>query len=308
MLNANIIGKSKIFIIISIILIIFSVVAVSIFGLNFGIDFTGGSSMNIKFNNIERPSIDDTRNALSSIELSDLIIQPLGNDEYSIKMQSITEETHQQIISTLNSNFVDTDNQTIEELRFDSISPTIGDELKIKTLWAVALALLTIGLYIALVFNGVSRPVESWKYGVAAITALLTHDVVILVGIFSVLGYFLKVEIDAYFISALLTLLGYSINDTIVTFDRIRENLHKKQNLTFKEILNVSINETLTRTINTGLCVIIMLSSVLFFGGETTKYFMLALLIGMILGTYSSLFIASPLLLFFYNQKYKKAN
>ncbi len=302
----NIIGKSKIFIGLSLILVIMSIIAIFVFGLNFGIDFTGGSIINVRFKNIERPSIDSLKNSLSEISLSNLIIQPLGNDEYTIKTQNITEETHQQIISTIESKFITSENQEIEELRFDSISPSIGSELKIKTLWAVILALFAIGLYIAYVFYKVSKPIESWKYGMSAILALLTHDVVILVGIFSVLGYFLKIEIDAYFIPALLTLLGYSINDTIVTFDRIRENLHKKQNLTFKELINESINETLPRTINTSFTTMITLIAVLFFGGETIRYFVLALLIGIILGTYSSIFIASPLLLWFYNLKYKQ--
>lgn len=304
----NIIGKSKIFISISVVLVIASIVAISIFGLNLGIDFTGGSMMDIKFINVDRPSISDLQNALSEVGLKDMIIQPLENNDYILKMQTISETTHQQILSILKSKFANGTNQSIEEERFDAISSSIGDELKIKTVWSIILALIAIGLYIAYAFRGVSRPVESWKYGVSAILALLTHDVIILLGVFAVLGHFLNVEIDAYFISAFLTLLGYSIHDTIVTFDRIRENLHRKQNLTFKELVNVSINETITRSINTSVTVIIMLLAVLIFGGVTIKYFVLALIIGIFVGTYSSIFIASPLLLFFYNRKYKKAN
>lgn len=303
----DIIGKSKIYLSISAVFVVLSIVAISIFGLNFGIDFNGGSMMDIKFKNVERPSVSDIQSALSEVKTSDLIIQPLGTEEYAIKMQSISEETHQQILSILKEKFASGENQSIEEERFDSISPSIGSELKTKTVWAVILALIAIWLYIAYVFRQVSKPVESWKYGVAAIAALLTHDVIILLGIFSILGYFLHVEIDAYFISALLTLLGYSINDTIVTFDRIRENLHKKQNLTFKEIINTSINETLPRSINTSLTTMIVLLAVLFFGGETIRYFVLALIIGIFVGTYSSIFIASPILMFFYRAKYKKA-
>lgn len=304
----NIIGKSKIFISISVVFVILSIASISIFGLNLGIDFTGGSMLDVKFKNVDRPSMEDMKNALSEIKLQDLILQPLNNDEYIIKMQSINEETHQQILTTLKSKFTTKTDQVIEEQRFDSIAASIGSELKTKTVWAILLALLAIGCYIAFVFREVSRPVESWKYGLSAIVALLTHDVIILLGIFSVLGHFLNVQIDAYFISAFLTLLGYSIHDTIVTFDRIRENLHRKQKLTFKELINVSINETLSRSINTSMTVIIVLSAVLFFGGETIKYFVLALIIGVAVGTYSSIVIASPLLLFFYNRKYKSAN
>ena len=333
MYNLDIISKTKTWYTVSGALIILSIVSLLIFGLNLGIDFTGGSMLDIEFNEIARPSISEIEDSLASFELSNLKIQPTGEDGYIIRMKNIDEETHQAILKNLNEKFVVKNEEgnessnpetiqveadgpleikatttngldTIIEKRFDSIGPVIGEELKNKSLWAMLIVLIAIVLYIAYVFRKVSKPVESWKYGVSAIIAL-AHDVIIIVGVFSVLGYFMGAEIDAFFISALLTILGFSVNDTIVTFDRVRENLHKKQHLTFKELINTSINETLTRSINTSLTTFIILLSVFIFGGETIRFFVLALILGIIIGTYSSIFIASPLLLFWYRRKYK---
>ena len=300
MYHFNIISKTKTWYTISAILVILSIASLFIFRLNLGIDFTGGSMMDIEFN--ERPLIDDIKETLSEFELQNLKIQPIGDKGYILKMADITEEKHQQILSKLNENF----NQ-IEEKRFDSIGPIIGKELKEKSVWAIIIVLIAIVLYIAYVFRKVSKPVASWKYGISAIIAL-AHDIIIIMGIFCVLGYIIGVEIDSFFISALLVILGFSVNDTIVTFDRVRENLHKKQHLTFKELINESINETLTRSINTSLTTFAVLISVFLFGGETIKFFVLALMLGVIIGTYSSIFIASPLLLFWYRRKYKQSN
>jgi preprotein translocase subunit SecF len=331
MYHFNIISKIKTWYTVSIVLIILSIVSLLIFGLNLGIDFTGGSMLDIEFNKINRPSVSEVQDTLNNFELSNLKIQPTGEHGYIIRMQNIDEETHQAILSALNDRFspeevvveespetiqieadgnleinaeiLTTNINVIEEKRFDSIGPVIGEELKEKSIWAMIIVLFAIVLYIAYVFRKVSKPVESWKYGLAAIAAL-AHDVIIIMGIFSVLGYFLGVEIDAFFISALLTILGFSVNDTIVTFDRVRENLHKKQHLTFKELINISINETLTRSINTSLTTFMVLLSVFIFGGETIRFFVLALILGVLIGTYSSIFIASPLLLFWYKRKY----
>jgi preprotein translocase subunit SecF len=333
MYHFNIINKTKTWYTISGALIILSIASLLIFGLNLGIDFTGGSMLDIEFNEINRPSINEVEESLSSFELTNLKVQPTGEKGYIIRMQNIDEETHQAILSALNDSFTTTEDNkeeknedleivqvegsgeieingavieetnTVIEKRFDSIGPVIGEELKEKSIWAMLIVLIAIVLYIAYVFRKVSKPVESWKYGISAIAAL-AHDVIIIMGIFSILGYFLGAEIDAFFISALLTILGFSVNDTIVTFDRVRENLHKKQHLTFKELINTSINETLTRSINTSLTTFIVLLSVFIFGGGTIRFFVLALILGVIIGTYSSIFIASPLLLFWYKRKY----
>ena len=330
MYHLNIINKTKIWYTISAVLILISFASFLIFGLNLGIDFTGGSMLDIEFKDIEKPLINEIEQALSEFEVENLKIQPVGESGYLLRMQNISEETHQQIISKLDKTFnpeskkediievspdnegtveIDTPiisekNNIIEEKRFDSIGPVIGKELKEKSILAIIIVLIAIVAYIAYVFRKVSKPVQSWKYGLSAIIAL-AHDIIIIVGIFSVLGYFLNIEIDSFFISALLVILGFSVNDTIVTFDRVRENLHKKQHLTFKELVNTSINETITRSINTSFTTFIVLISVFLFGGETIKFFVLALILGVIIGTYSSLFIASPLLLFWYRRKYK---
>ena len=340
MYHFNIIEKTKTWYTISLALIVLSIASLLIFGLNLGIDFTGGSMLDIEFNETSRPTINEMEVALTDFDLSNLKIQPTGEKGFIIRMQNINEETHQAILVMLNDKFtskeeipkeskeIDSETETIQveadgavevnvndlttsaditntitEKRFDSIGPVIGEELKEKSIWAMIIVLIAIVLYIAYVFKKVSKPVESWKYGISAIIAL-AHDVIIIMGVFSVLGYFVGAEIDAFFISALLTILGFSVNDTIVTFDRVRENLHKKQHLTFKELINTSINETITRSINTSLTTFIVLLSVFIFGGETIRFFVLALILGVVIGTYSSIFIASPLLLFWYKRKY----
>ena len=208
-------------------------------------------------------------------------------------MKDISEDTHQEIVQKLN------ETGELEERRFESIGPTIGRELKEKTKIVIVLALLAIVLYIALAFRRIQRPVSSWQYGIASLLALF-HDVLIPLGIFSVLGKFFGVQITIPVIVALLTVLGYSINNTVVVFDRIRENLLKApyQNLVggYEDVVNISLNQTLTRQINTALTTLFVLTAIFFLGGETLKYFALALILGIIAGTYSSIFLASPIL------------
>ncbi len=350
MYKLKVIGKNKIWLTISSLLVIASIISLSIFGLNLGIDFTGGSMMNIEFKDITKPNIDEVREIINSLEIEQIKIQPIGENGYIIRMPAISEEKHQEILSALNKKFtppkevnedeknienknieiagdniedvkietkvinphtsekvvgINQDIKMVEEKKFDAIGPVIGQELKEKSLWAILIVLIAIVLYIAYTFRKVSKPVESWKYGLSAIIALF-HDVIIILGIFSVLGYTLNIEIDSFFITALLTILGYSVNDTIVTFDRIRENLHKRTDLTFKDLLNLSINETITRSLNTSFTTLIVLASVFIFGGDSIRFFILALILGVIFGTYSSIFVASPALMFWYRLKYKR--
>ena len=184
----------------------------------------------------------------------------------------------------------------VREKRFESIGPTVGVELKRRAGIAIFSALLAIILYIAWAFRKVSRPISSWKYALIAIAALL-HDITIPAGIFAFLGYLKGVEVDALFISAILTILGFSVHDTIVVFDRIRENLGKFFNRPFEEIVAKSVSETLARSLNTSLTTLFVLTAVLIFGGETVRYLALALSLGIFFGTYSSICIASPLLI-----------
>ncbi len=282
----NIIGHKYIFLTISGILVLTSFFAIFIWGLKLGIDFTGGSLLEIEFKD-QRPEVDEIRKILEKSDLGNMAIQLTGERGAILRFKHIDEDSHQAILKLLAGS---------EEKRFDSIGPTIGRELKQKSILALLLAVAGIVLYIAFAFRKVSKPVSSWKYGVVAVLALV-HDVVIPTGIFSALGHFKGVEMDTLFITALLTILGFSVHDTIVVFDRVRENLHKlKTPEPYELTVNRSVNETIMRSINTSLTVLLVLLIIMFFGGETTKFFALALILGIIFGTYSSIFIASPLL------------
>jgi len=204
-------------------------------------------------------------------------------------MKDISEDTHQEVLQKLK------ENNEVEEKRFEAIGPAIGSELKKTTKIVIIFSLLAIVLYIAFAFRKISRPVKSWQYGIAALLALF-HDVLIPLGVFSVLGKIYGIQITIPVVVALLTVLGYSINDTVVVFDRIRENLWKITGLSFEETVNKSLNQTLVRSINTSLTSLFVLAAIFFFGGETLRYFSLVLIIGVLCGVYSSIFIASPLL------------
>jgi len=286
-MNFNFLKYKKIYFIFSGILILASLVCLTIFGLKPGIDFTGGSILEIEYIE-ERPSNQEIKEALTSFDLGEILVQPTGEKGVILRMKDISEDTHQKILEKLK------ENNELEEERFESIGPVIGQELKEKTKIVIALSLLTIVLYIAWAFRKISRPLPSWQYGIASLI-VLSYDVLIPIGIFSVLGKFYGVQITIPVITALLTVLGYSINNTVVVFDRIRENLLKYGGA-YDEIVNNSLNQTLTRSINTSLTTLFVLVAIFFLGGETLKYFALALILGIISGTYSSVFLASPVL------------
>jgi len=297
------IKKRKVFFIFSGILLLISIFSISIWGLNLGIDFTGGSLLEVGFDK-NRPAIEDIRTSLEDQSLDSLIVQPTGENDFIIRFQNVDEETHQSIISSLRDLSVEKE-IVLEEKRFDSIGPVIGQELKDKTLWAVMLSLFAIVSYVAWAFRKISWPVASWKYGLVAIITLF-HDIIIVLGIFSILGRFLNIEIGVPFVAALMTILGYSVNDTIVVFDRVRENITHSKHENFEEIIGHSVSQSYARSINTSLTTLIVLSAILLFGGETIKDFIMALIIGVLFGTYSSLFIASPLLVVLENLKHRK--
>ncbi|MDO8600915.1 MAG: protein translocase subunit SecF [bacterium] len=288
----RIIPNRKLFYIFSGILVGGGFVMFLIFGLRLGIDFTGGSLLEIEFVG-ERPSLGEIHERLSPLGLGQVIAQPTGERGMFIRTKDISEETHQEILGALAGS--ETEEEVLRELRFESIGPTIGKELKRKSVYSIFTVLVLIILYIAWAFRKVSKPVSSWKYGVVAIVALF-HDVGIPLGVFSVLGLW-GVEVDTLFITALLTVLGFSVHDTIVVFDRIRENLASaKRGELFEDMVERSIHQTFGRSLNTSLTVLLSLLAVFFFGGESVRYFSLALMIGVVFGTYSSIFIASPLL------------
>jgi preprotein translocase subunit SecF len=280
------------------ILIAASITSFIVFGLKFGIEFTGGSEMELQFSD-NRPSSEEIREKLAEFNLGDFSIQPVGDNELILKSKEIDNVINQQIVSKLK------ETMEFEEKSFEFIGPVIGNELKQKTEIAIILSLLAITLYIAFAFRKVSFPVSSWQYGIASLIALF-HDILIPLGVFSILGHFYDVEITIPVIAALLTILGFSVHDTIVIFDRIRENIFKRGVNQFEDTVNSSLNQTLGRSISTVLTVLIVLFAIYFFGGQALKYFSLALIIGITCGAYSSIFIASSLLVSWYRWKENK--
>ena len=274
------------------VLVAATIVSLFVFGLKFGIEFTGGTTIGVEFLE-QRPSNEDIRETLGGFDLGEITVQPTGDKGAILKFKGIDEVTHQQILAELN-------NLTpAEETNFQYIGPSVGQELRNKTQLAIVLALLAITLYIAFAFKRVSRPVASWKYGIASLIALF-HDILIPVGVFSVLGHLYNVEITIPIIAALLTVLGFSVHDTIVIFDRIRENIIRRGMAEFEDTVNWSLSQTLGRSLSTVFSTLIVLVAIYFFGGETLKYFSLALIIGITSGAYSSIFIAGPLLVSWY--------
>lgn len=376
----KIIQRRKIWFALSLALFIASVIALSMWGLKLGIDFTGGTLMEFAFKD----------KTLTSQEIKDSVkdlvgepnVQFAGEKDVFVRFKDVDEDTHQKILQALDAKvetkvsaeanispapapeqpkveekinpalvetnsipFVSTvpddsgtveaattpateqnvtisgegtDNATvqsvnsskgslknIEEKRFDSIGPAIGSELKTSAIWAIVIALIAMVVYIGWAFRKVSYPVSSYKYGIVATIALF-HDTIITMGIFAFLGHYYQVEIGLPFVAAILAVLGYSVNDTIIVFDRTRENLLRSGISDFEEIVNKSVNETMTRSINTTYTTLIALLAVYLFGGESIRYFIVALFVGIFFGTYSSIFIASPLLVTWHNWDLKK--
>lgn len=297
-----IIKHRKIWYAFSLAIVIASLFALFKFGLKQGIDFTGGSLLEVEYSN-GRPNISVLKEKVEALNIGGAIMQPSGERNVIIRMKDITEENHQKVLFAVLSDEqarpptpVLNDGGRGKEIRFDSIGPVIGKELKKKSITAIVLVVAAIILYVAFAFRKVSKPVSSFYYGLMAVVALI-HDVTLPAGVFAVLGHYYGVEVDTLFVTALLTVLGFSVHDTIVVFDRIRENLKNSGNKdNFETIVGVSVNQTIGRSINTSLTVILVLLSMFFLGGESTKYFSLALIIGVSIGTYSSIFLASPLL------------
>jgi len=284
-----IIKYRKIWYAFSLLIVIASLFSIFKFGLKQGIDFTGGSLLEVEYAAV--PDIVAVKQKIEGLSLGSAVIQPSRDKNIIVRMKDLTEEQHQKVLSAALSA-----GQGDKEIRFDSIGPVIGKELKKKSITAMILVIVMIILYIAFAFRKVSAPVNSFYYGLMAVAALI-HDVALPAGVFAVLGHYYGVEVDTLFVTALLTVLGFSVHDTIVVFDRIRENLRNNGNKNnFEAVVGASVSQTISRSINTSLTVILVLLAIFFLGGESTKYFSLALLIGVTIGTYSSIFLASPLL------------
>ncbi|HDQ16608.1 MAG TPA: protein translocase subunit SecF [Candidatus Vogelbacteria bacterium] len=285
-----IIKNRKIFFTLSGLLVLASLLAVIFWGLNLSIDFAGGTILEIEYQET-RPTSDDLRLELSEVDLGNLLIQSSGDKGFILRFRDISVQEKEMIDELLSI-----DGQySFTESRFSSIGPSIGRELARRGLVAIILVSLLIILFIAFVFRQVSQPISSWKYGLIAVLTL-AHDIIIPVGIFSILGFFIGKEIDALFLTALLAILGLSVNDTIVIFDRIRENLRLRTKHDFEETVGLSLEQSFSRSINTSLTTLVVLLSLYFLGGATTRDFALVMSIGIVLGTYSSLFLAAPLL------------
>ena len=277
---------------ISLVLMAAALVLFLVYGLNLGIDFTGGSLLEIRS---ETSEVKNIKESLEKAGIDNPAISQTGDGGFLIKMPEISEEKHQEVLSELRNS------GEIEEVRFDSIGSTIGQELKRKSIIAIVIALVLISLYLAVVFWRIGQTVNPFVLALGAVVALI-HDLLLPIGVFSWLGYFRGTSIDASLIAAALAILGYSVNDTVVVYDRIRENILKNPAGNFNETVHKSVKQTLVRSINTTLTTLLAVIAIYVFGGETLKNFSLALIIGIASGAYSSIFVASPILMLFHRK------
>lgn len=283
-----------VFIGISAVLTVAALSSMAIFGFKLGVDLSGGTLWQLRFE--KSVTAMDLENYMKdSLKMEQAsVVADASNSNYLIRTKEISEADHQNYLSAIKNDFGD-----IEELRFESIGPAIGKELRDKALIAFLAVLFGISSYVAFAFRKVSFPVNSWKYGFSTLICLF-HDAVIPAGLFALLGHLKGIELDTNFIVAILVIVGFSVHDTIVVFDRIRENLTlSKDRSNLEKIVNISINQTFARSINTSLTLVLVLIALYFFGAPSLAYFTLIILVGTIIGTYSSIFVASPILTFF---------
>ncbi|MBI2600740.1 protein translocase subunit SecF [Candidatus Daviesbacteria bacterium] len=257
-------------------------------GLRLGIDFTGGALLEYRFKQeINTQQLGDLLKQ-NKIEVSQIV--STQENTYIIKAKPLTQENIKDVKTALSSTYGE-----MEERRIENVGPTIGAEVSKKAVLALAISVLAIILYITYTFRKVPKPASSWRFGIATIIALV-HDVLMVVGVFAILGHFWQVEVDTLFVTALLTIIGFSVHDTIVVFDRIRENLIKNIGQRFGDVANLSVIQTLARSLNTSLTLVFVLIAMVLFGGESLRWFVIAMLIGVISGTYSSIFNATAVL------------
>lgn len=293
----NLIKYKNLFVGFSATLTVLAVVAILVFGFKPGIDFNGGTLWQIKFSGKDLSAAELAKVFKDQLSLENLnVTKDETNNSLLVRGDTMSEAEHQMLASQLTAKA-----GAFEELSFESIGPTIGRELRNKAITAFLLVLLGISLYIAFAFRKVSFPVSSWKYGLITLITLF-HDALIPAGLYAVLSKFQGLEIDTNFIVALLVIMGFSVHDTIVVFDRIRENLLTQKGKNLGEVINVSVNQTFARSINTSLTLVLVLLALYFLGASTLSYFVLLMLVGTIIGTYSSIFVASPLLTYFKNK------
>lgn len=298
----DIIGRKKLYFAISLLVMIPGLISLALYGLNLSIDFTGGSRMSVSFNkNVEREQILFIKSSLEEKKIKVSSVEP-SNKLAIIRTSPMDQRQNNEFVKNLTSKY-----KSALQQEFSTIGPTIGRETTLNAIKAVVFASILIVVYISLVFRKVPKPASPIRFGVSAIIALI-HDVLVVVGVFSLLGHFLNVEIDSLFVTALLTVIGFSVHDTIVVFDRIRENLGKNVNESFAQVVNDSILQTIGRSLNTSITVLLVLFGLLLFGGESIRWFVVALIVGIASGTYSSIFNASPILVVWHEWSLKRNN
>lgn len=297
-MTINFLKYKKFYLFFSLSLIFLSLISVFVFGLNFGIDFTGGSILEVEYQN-SRPANQEIGDKLASLNLGETVIQPTGEKGVIIRMKEASEEKHQEIVSKLK------ENSELKELRFETIGPVVGRELRQKTIILIVVSFVALLFYVAFAFRQISQLVSPWQYGTISILTI-SFDVLVTISVFALLGKFYNVQFNIPIVTALLTILGYTMNDKIIIFDRIRENLLKnKKSVDLGSLINQSLNQILSRSLSTGFCTLLVLALIVLFGGETLKYFSLTLIVGIVIGTYSSIFLA-PFVLIVWLQWRKK--
>lgn len=286
--------KKKWWFIISGIIIIPGIISLMIWGLPLGIDFKGGSLIEFSINK-SNVTTEEIKQALNEQNLSDLIIQKTANNQFLIRTTQLDNQQVNNIKTQIDQKVGES-----KEIRLETVGPTVSKDLASKAIWGVILASIGIVCYIAYAFRRIPKPANSWRFGISAVVALL-HDILLVIGVYSILGHFFGYEVDVLFITALLTVIGFSVHDTIVVFDRVRENLKKFPSRDFESTANISIIQTLARSLNTSLTVMIVLLSLSLIGGSSIRHFTITLLVGITTGTYSSIFNATPILVIWQN-------
>lgn len=299
----NIVKRRNWFFALSLLIIIPGIYAFLTWGLKLGVDFSGGTLWEVKFTEKKESTQISAQAFADYLKQNGVEVSSSAStqaDTILVRIKAAEENKINDIKLKVQSQFGKT-----QDIRLETVGPTISKELTQKAIYAVAISILGIVTYITWAFRKIPKPASSFAFGVCTIIALI-HDVVVVVGIFAILGHFFNIEIDSLFITALLTVLGFSVHDTIVVFDRIRENLRKYDEYTFEQVVNHSVLQTMARSLNTSMTVILVLLALLLFGGATIKSFILALLIGVISGTYSSIFNAAPMLVVWQKIKTKR--
>ncbi len=283
----RIIKHSNFWFIFSSALTIISIIVIAMFGLRLGIDYKGGTVIEIESHDANK--IENLKSVLLNLEYENYQLKESGSNKVSLKLPTLTNEQHLDFQKAAAAKL-----SSYNETQYDTVGPTIGKDLEYKSIWAVLIASIGIILFIAFAFRRVPKPLSSWKFGISALIALI-HDLIITTGLVAILGHFFPwMEVDVLFITAMLTIMGFSVHDTIVVYDRLRENFIKNPHQDIETTAEVSINQTLSRSINTSLTTIIVLCCLLFIGSDSLRHFLVVLIFGFTIGTYSSIFVASP--------------